>query len=187
MYIFCPNCRTNFVISNDLIGPEGKKVRCSKCQHVWYQKYKQFNLPAVIPNSKFRFDYLGAFLVFLAAIFLVFLLYVHTLKIDNYATQKSFNIDIITTEYVEDEDKTVLHYKILNNSDDTKAVPSIKISLLGSENQLIDSHILENKVSLEPQQYIYIKTEFKGLSHPVEKFGITLGSKPSFILSETIE
>ncbi len=42
MSITCPNCNTSFIVSNDQIGTLGRKVKCSKCQHIWYQK---FDLP----------------------------------------------------------------------------------------------------------------------------------------------
>lgn len=39
MSITCPNCNTSFIISKDQIGAIGRKVKCSQCQHIWYQKF----------------------------------------------------------------------------------------------------------------------------------------------------
>lgn len=37
MYINCSNCNTVFSLSANQIPPEGKKVKCCKCGHIWYQ------------------------------------------------------------------------------------------------------------------------------------------------------
>lgn len=36
MYIACPNCNTNFSILPQQIGSVGRKVKCSKCAHIWH-------------------------------------------------------------------------------------------------------------------------------------------------------
>lgn len=38
MYIICPKCNTNFVIEDSQISKNGRKVRCSKCKHLWLAK-----------------------------------------------------------------------------------------------------------------------------------------------------
>ena len=38
MIIQCPNCSTKFKINDNLIPPEGKKVKCSFCNHIWKTK-----------------------------------------------------------------------------------------------------------------------------------------------------
>ena len=37
MYIACPECDTKFVVTPQQIGKHGRKVKCSKCSHVWHQ------------------------------------------------------------------------------------------------------------------------------------------------------
>ncbi|MBX9733489.1 MAG: zinc-ribbon domain-containing protein, partial [Chitinophagaceae bacterium] len=38
MYIACPECDTKFVVTPEQIGKHGRKVKCSKCAHIWHQK-----------------------------------------------------------------------------------------------------------------------------------------------------
>lgn len=38
MIIKCPECSTGFAIKEELLPPEGRKVKCSKCAHVWLQR-----------------------------------------------------------------------------------------------------------------------------------------------------
>lgn len=35
MQIVCPNCSARYLAPDDQIGPEGRRVRCAKCGHVW--------------------------------------------------------------------------------------------------------------------------------------------------------
>ena len=36
MIIQCPNCKTKFIVKDNLIPPEGKKVKCSQCGEIWH-------------------------------------------------------------------------------------------------------------------------------------------------------
>jgi len=38
MYIACPNCNIKFLVPNEQIGFPGRKVKCSKCAYIWFQK-----------------------------------------------------------------------------------------------------------------------------------------------------
>ena len=37
MIITCPSCSAKFAVKAEAIGPEGRKVRCAKCRHDWFQ------------------------------------------------------------------------------------------------------------------------------------------------------
>ena len=38
MILTCPECATRFSLDPAAIGPQGRKVRCSSCHHIWLQK-----------------------------------------------------------------------------------------------------------------------------------------------------
>lgn len=38
MLINCPECKTGFSVPRNAIKESGKKVKCSKCSHIWLQK-----------------------------------------------------------------------------------------------------------------------------------------------------
>jgi len=40
LIVKCPNCKTKFIVNNDLIPANGKKVKCSKCKKIWKQEKK---------------------------------------------------------------------------------------------------------------------------------------------------
>jgi predicted Zn finger-like uncharacterized protein len=35
MHIVCPHCTTSYAIKLEILGPEGRTVRCSRCKEVW--------------------------------------------------------------------------------------------------------------------------------------------------------
>lgn len=37
MIVSCPSCSVRFSLDESALGPEGRKVRCSKCSNVWVQ------------------------------------------------------------------------------------------------------------------------------------------------------
>lgn len=38
MILTCPQCSTQFELDESILLPEGKKVKCTKCSHVWFQR-----------------------------------------------------------------------------------------------------------------------------------------------------
>lgn len=38
MILVCPECTARFVVKPEAIGADGRKVKCAKCSHVWFQK-----------------------------------------------------------------------------------------------------------------------------------------------------
>lgn len=37
MIISCPNCSTRFAIDADKLSPDGRRVKCGNCAHVWFE------------------------------------------------------------------------------------------------------------------------------------------------------
>lgn len=36
MILTCPNCQTRFLVADQAIGADGRRVRCGNCQHMWF-------------------------------------------------------------------------------------------------------------------------------------------------------
>lgn len=49
MIIKCPSCLVRFIVPDNAIGSEGRKVKCNKCQNKWHQM-PDTNISNVIPS-----------------------------------------------------------------------------------------------------------------------------------------
>ncbi len=49
MIISCPNCSTTYKVDDATLGPQGKSVRCSNCEHQWHQQPAPAPTPAPEP------------------------------------------------------------------------------------------------------------------------------------------
>ena len=49
MILTCPSCQSRYVVPDSAIGPAGRKVRCAKCRHSWYQDPPSGAAPAPAP------------------------------------------------------------------------------------------------------------------------------------------
>ncbi len=47
MILTCPSCSAKFVVKAELIGTTGRKVRCAKCKHDWFQEPADESIAAV--------------------------------------------------------------------------------------------------------------------------------------------
>jgi len=45
MIIACPACSTRYAVPDSAIGIEGRRVRCAKCRHSWFQDGPEIELP----------------------------------------------------------------------------------------------------------------------------------------------
>lgn len=45
MILTCPACKTAFRVRREDLGPEGRKVRCGACRHLWYARAEGLSKP----------------------------------------------------------------------------------------------------------------------------------------------
>jgi len=54
MIIACPACATRYVVPDSAVGLDGRRVRCAKCRHSWYQQgtavEQQVSAPVATPS-----------------------------------------------------------------------------------------------------------------------------------------
>lgn len=41
MILTCENCHTRYLVPSSALAPDGRRVRCSQCEHEWYQEYEE--------------------------------------------------------------------------------------------------------------------------------------------------
>ncbi len=212
MYISCPNCQTKFIVSNNQIGINGRRVKCSKCSHIWYQKldYKtsklgafdkdkveavktpikngysnQFsaNVPVILPYITPK----QKFSVFplLWTSFIIFCLAI--LLLDSFKFLSKYDqlkIEEIKLGSSHREWTVKMFYKLSNNSDYLISNPLIKVRAMDYKNKALDEYvsITKLKAKILPKQNVYVEMEVKGLPVTTKYINVTVGNRLGLLL-----
>jgi len=206
MYITCPECRSSFVVTPEQLGPSGRKVKCSKCQNIWHAQSEVansvkiepivtadsqpmdapavgINLPALLPIK--LPPYLCCLPILLIALIICasIAFYSDTIGLgNNHFSYSGITINDVNIEYKKEAAKVVVHYKIMNNSDSKAIMPLVRIRLFDKDHRVLQTHIENASVQLNPKQYVSIKTEFVSIPPSAQNIDITIGNKIDFLL-----
>lgn len=212
IYVGCPNCSANFIVNPEQIGKDGRKVRCSRCTHIWYQRLneqqiseiskinyvlvednkdeklpplgKGINLPAPLPMK--LTPYLYMIPLVLAVLF----------SISYFAINNNFNIETILNDSkekisiqeievvrAEKLEKLEIKYKMHNSSNNGIEAPLIQIRLLDKNNNTVKSITKEYKnLILLPNNSIDLIEEIADVPDSVENVSLLVGNRIDFIL-----
>ncbi|MFK8040568.1 MAG: zinc-ribbon domain-containing protein [Rickettsiaceae bacterium] len=212
MYISCPKCSANFVVTVQQIGKLGRKVKCSKCHHVWHQMpiegttieahqdhieipknispndYKftpsnGLNLPAILPIKIPKYLYYLPFILIALIMMLSIMLFKENFGISHILSREKFNIRDVQVDYSKNLNKIIVTYKVVNISDNKAKMPLVRIRLFDKNHKIIKTHIAnQTSAVLSGKQFVTIKTEFDSMSDDAQEADITLGNKLDFIL-----
>ncbi|WP_250311517.1 MJ0042-type zinc finger domain-containing protein [Rickettsia endosymbiont of Oedothorax gibbosus] len=171
MSISCPSCNTNFIVSKEQIGMTGRKVKCSQCNHIWYQQAaldeqqpsiisnhhtaknastnennkifltKGANLPALLPPKTPQHSNILPILLFSVIILLLLLLF-----------QEKLNIPALYKE--NDNILTIGNIHVEQN----KEIGQIKVSYQITNNSDHDVTIPLIRVRLLDKKYVTVKS-----------------------------
>jgi len=110
--------------------------------------------------------------VLLATIVFFLIIFDYILKTTDTSSSKGLSIEVVEAKRDEKNKILLLKYKISNLGDYVKHVPSVKFFFSDYEANIVDFHISEEKVILEPHNYIYITSRFQDSSKKIENFDI---------------
>ncbi|CBS91243.1 MJ0042-type zinc finger domain-containing protein [Azospirillum lipoferum] len=51
MIVSCPTCSTRYTLSDESLGIDGRKVRCARCGHTWWQMPERADPDPVVPDA----------------------------------------------------------------------------------------------------------------------------------------
>ena len=203
MHISCPKCDTKFAITVEQIGHSGKKVKCSKCFHIWHQTIDNHvkvgpiltpqaptasfgngvNLPAILPLRPPLYLYTMPVVLLGMIIFILVMLFSSSLGQNSIFGNNRINIQDVQIDSQKDSEKIIVRYKIQNSSDKKIQIPLVRIRLFDKNNRILQSRVVDHsKVDLAPWQDILIKTEFIPAPEATESVDIMIGNKLDFIL-----
>ncbi|MBN8522447.1 MAG: zinc-ribbon domain-containing protein [Rickettsiales bacterium] len=202
MYITCPGCETRFTVTAEQIGKNGRKVKCSKCFHIWHQKPlgqvkiepkvelvstktpplgNGINLPVLLPiKVPGHLLYGLPILLISMIIFMVTILFQDSFVLPSILNNQ--NLVISDVRPYQHLDKTIINYKVTNLSSKSVKVPLIRIRIFDKNNRIISSRIENhNNIKLAPSENIILSTELVNIP-PHANIDIMIGNKLDFIL-----
>ncbi|MDP4709460.1 MAG: zinc-ribbon domain-containing protein [Rickettsiaceae bacterium] len=203
MYIACPECDTKFVVTPEQIGKHGRKVKCSKCSHVWHQKLEDniriepvltvpeaaiplgngINLPALLPIKIPPYLFAMPVLMVGLIIFMLAMLFPNKLGADSLLNSNEVSIKSMQIVHEKDIDKITVNYKVHNASLKDIKMPLVRIRLFDKNNRVLKSRIDDRtNIDMSPDQLIQVKTEFVPAPPSVDSIDIMIGNKIDFLL-----
>lgn len=200
MIIACPQCKTGFFVPPEKIGKDGRKVKCSKCQHIWlatvpeevlraaqmaiaHDEAYAKNLPAVIPVKLPLSIFILPPVLLVLIIFTVWSLFPESMRemgvCGNMCISKDLKISGTNFEFDPDAHKMTVTYKVVNFSNKPVTVPGAEVRLFekgaivqSKANPPVDS------TTIAPGKSVTMKTEFTEVPRTIDKGSIMLGSGP---------
>jgi len=203
MYIACPECDTKFVVTPKQIGKHGRKVKCSKCFHVWYQELGDnvpiepitslpekiapigngVNLPALVPAKTPSYLFLLPGMVTGLIFVMLIILFPSQLGITSLLNNNEVSVENIQIVNQQDIEKIVVEYKVHNNSLDNVQMPLVRVRLFDKNHNILNSRIDNHShIEMYPDQIVQIKTQFISVPSSAGSIDIMVGNKLDFIL-----
>lgn len=206
MYITCPKCDTKFAVTAEQIGEGGKKVKCSRCSHIWHQTINNrikvepiltptapivtknpfengVNLPALLPLRPPLYLYTMPLVLASMIIFILVMLFPGSLEQNFMFGNDRVNIQDVHIDNQKDAEKIIVSYKVHNSSDKKIPMPLVRIRLLDKNNRVLQSRIVDqSEIDLAPWQDVLIEAEFYPAPPTTWSVDIMIGNKLDFIL-----
>lgn len=203
MLISCPSCKASFAVPAKAIGETGKKVKCTKCAHVWFQepvrvdKSKLDNIPANIEakpedNKKLPVK-IPAKVSIAAVIALVFMVAISAglfalknannypavakiLKLEDYNNIKFVNF--ASSNVINDNKLDFkISGKIVNTSNAQAKIPPVEVAILSKGGMVITSSELKiEKETLEPYEIYDFNQELTKITGNADKVVLSYGN-----------
>jgi predicted Zn finger-like uncharacterized protein len=203
MYIACPECDTKFVVTSEQIGKHGRKVKCSKCSHIWHQRLDDqvrveptltmpsvttplgngVNLPALLPIKIPHYLYMTPVLMLGLIILMLAMLFPNNLGFESLLNSNDLHIKDIQIENQKYLEKITVAYKVHNTSLKEVKMPLVRIRLFDKNNRIIKTLIDDHTDrDMAPNQFIKIEAEFVPAPPAADSIDIMIGNKIDFII-----
>lgn len=211
MYIACPNCQTKFIVSNNQIGINGRRVKCSKCNHIWYQKLdyntsklndfenkissepiktpikngysdQSFNVPVILPYKSPKSKKSNIFRLIWISFIIVCLA---TLFVDGFGFLGKYNqLKMEEIHLGKSYGGTKILYKLSNNSDYLISKPLIKVKVMDRHKHVLEDcvSIIKLHAQIPAKQSVYVEMDMKSLPPVASYIDVTIGNRLGFLL-----
>lgn len=190
MILTCPKCTTNFVVAREALAPFGRKVKCSKCQTIWFASSVttsgEDNLESIIENDIKNFALMGGsstlpairadqiskagYLIPILQILIILItLIIFSPTIIKHPLlagltnniPSSIGLSIENAELVRKEDYAQLSFFVKNSSSEDVTLPDISIILLDEHGKRIKENIIRSDGSIVKANQMIINNSDK--------------------------
>ena len=206
MIISCPECSASFFVSPQQIGESGRRVKCSKCKHIWHatietdagvkeeiiaQRLTEHNevtganLPAIIPTKIPKFLYVAPFVLSFLIIATIWFFYPSiTSKVaicGPLCSAEGVRIEDAIFDYNKDSGNVTLNFSIANRGKEEVEVPTAKIELIGADSKVMRAAKASgNSMKLPANSSIKVTHVFSAISQKSQFIKISLGNTIKF-------
>lgn len=207
MKITCEKCSTKYVIPDESVGINGKKVRCARCKNLWFifpeeelafsKSTELVSAPPIMKKNNTHALYICLISILVSlSIILSSLIYKNNIidifpftenlynKIGFYDTR-----DIIISNPAiwkissRDTKKLLVRAEIYNKSNITKTIPKIRIRIYDVNNQKIFEHIMAgNNKFLSPGEFFPLESNIKNINMHSSNIIIDIGNNLELFL-----
>lgn len=141
------------------------------------------NLPALLPVKIPEYLFFLPFILIGLIISLTVILFPNIYGISSVLNHPKLNIKDVHVENQKELGKIIISYKVMNSSFKNLQMPLVRIRLIDKNNRAVKSYTDDKtNVTLSPNQYLNIKTEFVAVPASTKNIDITLGNRLDFIL-----
>ncbi len=208
MILICEKCSTKYLVNQSFLLPNGKNVKCVKCEYIWFQYAKTHDkiiekpiqieqiptrsaLPVIIEiNSTIWLKILPVFFFFMIIITSIFIFRDYMIKVVPKLDAFYNLINLPTTTNVKLESVSVVKNKdfininglVINHSNKKRKVPAILITISDQEGRrLVSSFTKSPQHYLNPNEKYHIHKRIFNL--PTDSCYVTIDLEDLFNIS----
>lgn len=198
MILACPECKTNFVVDHEQISTNGRRVKCSKCKHIWIPDVQvQGHLDGLwsvswteygVRLTTFAKSTYGLVLGSMALTALLFVaaqaLYPKTMEkagLCPMCNHKGLTVENVQIEYDKNNNKLSLHHDLSNQTDHAQKMPPILISIFDEQGSLIEKKAVEdNELMIPAKQSVNPFITFDAIPSSASAVEVNIGHSQFF-------
>ncbi len=186
MILTCQECNATYCVADQVIGLEGKMVKCAKCHHVWFTQdtYKIENC-----SSNSYFNFMKGSFISISIILLMLLslgLFPENLMqfkpLDKFyayfGIYNSKNIVFDEIELLTNGTEVIIQGAIRNVTNQEVNLPNLRYELLNNDKQVIFKSTKKlNGAKLQPNDLYNINSKIINLPEEVAYLKIDIGNQ----------
>ncbi len=205
MIIICNNCETRYHVEDKDIDGEGRKVRCSNCNHSWVQsplpnqddeeailsfevdkKIITGRMEENVQQTKDNLSWLqsSALILLLFVFIALFLIPRSEISVwlrplySAFGVYDTYKLEFENANFEYDREDIIIKSTIINNSSETKFLPNMKINLYSDIGEVLRTiYIVNKEEQIEKGKKKELTQRVKKIPENVKYITLDIGNK----------